>query len=127
MPDLGWDIAETQLQNENKTEVQEISESNTPQIAAPLQAMIAIAILIITILEHLKSYIQEIPEITRKTVQVVKSMITKISRNNHIQKIRDSYKTAVLVITIATNTMDHVSRKSQYQSTNRNTQNIPGM
>ena len=67
MPDLGWVIDETQLQKENKTEeAQEISESNTPQIAAPLQAMIAIAILITTILEHLKSYIQEIPEITRK-------------------------------------------------------------
>ena len=127
MLDLGWDIAETQLQKEIKTkEVQEISETNTPQITAPLQAMIAIAILISTILEHLKSYIQEIPELTRKAVQAVKSTIAKTSRNNHIQKIRNSYRTAALAITIETNTMDCVSRKSQYQPTNRNTQNIPG-
>ena len=78
MPDLGWDIAETQLQKENKTEEsQELSETTTPQVAVPLQAMIAIAILITTVLEHLKSYIQEIPEITRRTAQVVISTITK--------------------------------------------------
>ena len=76
MPDLGWDIAETQLQKENKTEeIQELSETNTPQEAVPLQAMIAIAILLVTILEHPKSYIQEIPEIPR-TVQAVTSTIT---------------------------------------------------
>ena len=37
MPDLGWDIAETQLQKDSKqVEVQESSEINTPQTAFPL-------------------------------------------------------------------------------------------
>ena len=122
MPDLGWDIAETQLQKENKTEeIQELSETNTPQVAVPLQAMIAIAILLATILEHPKSYIQEIPEIARRTAQAVTSMITKISCNNNIQRIRKIHKTAVLAVTIVTDMTDRINCKNQYQPTNRNT------
>ena len=48
MPDLEWDIAETQLQKECKqVEVQESSEINNPCTTLPLQAMILIAIIII--------------------------------------------------------------------------------
>ena len=80
MPDLGWDIAETQLQECSKPEeVKELSETDNPLIAVPLQAMVAIAILITTILEHLKSCIHEIPGIARKAIQAVKPTITKIS------------------------------------------------
>ena len=57
MPDLGWDIAGTQLQKDSKQEVQENSEINTPQTAHPLQAMVAITILLITVLELLNLYI----------------------------------------------------------------------
>ena len=104
MPDLEWDIAETQLQEDSKQkEVQELAATNTPLIAVPLQIMIAIAILIATMLENLKSYTHEIPELARKTAQAVKSMLTKISPNNHIQNIRKSYKTAAIAITIVTN------------------------
>ena len=59
--------------------------------------MIALAILIVTIIGHLKS---------RKVTQAVKSSITKISHNSYIQNIRKSYKTAVLAITLVTNKMD---------------------
>ena len=114
MPDLGWDIAETQLQKEGKqVEVQESSEINNPHTAPPLQAMIAIAIIITTILEHIIAYVQEISETTRKATQVVKSMTTKISRNKLFQNIKKSYKTAMLVITIATNTMNQPASNNQ--------------
>ena len=90
MPDLGWDIAETQLQKDSKPEeVQENSEINTPQTALPLQAMIALAIIITTILEHLRAYIQEIPEITRTATQAVKSTTTR-KLNKLIQNIKKS-------------------------------------
>ena len=57
MPDLGWDIAETQLHKDSEqVEDQESSETNTPQTALLLQAMIAIAIIITTILEHIRPY-----------------------------------------------------------------------
>ena len=59
MPDLGWDIAETQLHKESeKVEDQESTEINILQTAQSLQAMIAIAVIITTILEHIKAYIQ---------------------------------------------------------------------
>ena len=127
MPDLGWDIAETHLQKDSEqVEVQESSEINTPQTTLPLQAMIPIAGIITTILEHIKAYVQEIPEITRKATKVVKSTTTKISRNKLIQDIKKSYKTAALAITIVTNTMDCTSCMNQHQTANRNTQNTPG-
>ena len=95
MPDLGWDIAETQLHKESEqVGYQESSQTNTLQTTCSLQAMITIAIIITTILEHIKAYIQEIPEITRKTTQVLKSMTTKISHSKLIQNIRESYRTA---------------------------------
>ena len=88
--------------------------------------MIAIAIIITTILEHIKAYIQEIPEITRKTTQALKSTTTKFSHSKLIQNIRESYKTAVLAITIATRTADRTSHTKQLQTANRNKQKTPG-
>ena len=126
MPDLGWDIAETQLHKESEqVEDQESAEINTLQTASPLQAMIAIAIIITTILEHIKAYIHEIPE-TRKTTQALKSITTKFSRSKLIQNIRESYKTAVLPITIVTRTTDRNSHTNQLQTANRNKQKTPG-
>ena len=48
-------------------------------------------------------------EIVKKTVQAVKSMITKASHNELLQNIKDSYKTAMLVVAIATNLMDRTN------------------
>ena len=104
MPDLGWDIAETQPQKSSKPEeVQELSENNTSQATVPLQTMIAMAILITTLLELLKSYIQEAPKITRKIAQ----MTTKISHTNVIKNIKKTYREAAVVITIA-NMINHI-------------------
>ena len=90
MPDLGWDIGETQLQAENKVEeAQELPETVTLLIALPLETMITIFILITTLVQHLKSHIQKIPGIARKTTQAIKSTIIRTSRNNYIQNIRE--------------------------------------
>ena len=122
MPDLGWDIAETQLQtNCRKVEVQENAEINDSVTTLPLQALIAIAVIITAILEYIIAYVKEIPEAASKATQVVKSTTTKISHNKLFQNIKKSYKTAVLAITIATNTMNHTSRMNQHQTANRNT------
>ena len=126
MPDLGWDIAETQLQEDsNRGKAQENPENNNPHTTLPLQVMIAIAIIITTLLENITAYIQEIPQTTRNAVQVIKTTTTKISHNKLFQKIKKSYKTVVLAINIATNTMDCASLTNQPQTTNRNTQNTP--
>ena len=125
MPDLGWGIVETQLQAENKVEeAQELPETDTLLTAIPLQTMITIYILLTTVVQHLKSHIQKIPGIARKTTQVIKSMIIRTSCNNYIQNIREIYKTADLAITIVTRTTDHTNRTNKHQTANRNTQNI---
>ena len=123
MPDLGWDIAETQLKTDGrKMEVQKNAETNNSLTALPLQVMIAIAIIITAILEHIIAYVKEIPGAANKAAQVVKSTTTKASRNKLFQNIKKSYKTAVLVITIATNTTKRTSRMNQHRTANRNTQ-----
>ena len=53
MPDLGWDIAETQLIQENQKE-------NNSNLTLPLQTLIMIIILIIAILRQIITQIEEI-------------------------------------------------------------------
>ena len=74
-----------------------------------------VIIMLITILEHITTYIKEIPKLAKKTVQAVKSTITKASRNELLQNIKDAYKTATLVVAIATNTADHTNLKLQWK------------
>ena len=125
MPDLGWDRAETQLQGDGKNiEVQENQEDNTPHITLPLQALISVVIILVTILEHITTYVKEIPKFAKRVAQAIKSMTTKANHNRLFQNIKDSYKT--LVITIATNTTDCTNRSKKLHITNRNTHNSPG-
>ena len=126
MPDLGWDITETQLEEDCKQiEVQENSENYNPRATLPLQAIITIAIIITTILENIIAYLQEIPETTRKAAQAIKTTTTKISRNKPFKNITKSCKTAALAVNIATSMTDHTSRRNQRHTTSRNTQNSP--
>ena len=119
MPDLGWDIAETQL-------VQENQENSDTHMTPPLQTLIMVIIMLVTILEHITAYVKEIPKLAKKTAQAVKRMTTKASRNKLFQNIKDSYKTATLAITIATNTTDRTNCNKQAHTTNGNMQNYPG-
>ena len=79
MPDPGWDIAESQLQ-----ETQEKPENNSIHTTLCFQILITVAIIITTILEHIAVYIKEIPEIAKKTAQTVKCTTMKASRNKLI-------------------------------------------
>ena len=127
MPDLGWDIAETQLQGDGKNiEAQENQEDNAPHMTLPLQALIAVVIILVTILEHTTAYVKEIPKLAKKAAQVVKSMTTKANQSRLLQNIKDSYKTVTLVITTATNMRDSTNRSKQLHITNRSTHNCPG-
>ena len=84
MPDLGWDIAETQLQEDsNQGKAQENPENNNPHTTLPLQVMITIAIIITTLLENITAYIKEIPQTMRKSVV---TNYSKSSRNHTEQQ-----------------------------------------
>ena len=114
MPDLGWDIAETQLQGDDKqTEAQECAENTNPHPTPMLQTMIAIAILITMFLANITTYLQGIPETMKKAAQVIKNMTTKISHNKLFQNIKKSYKTVVLVVNSTTSMMYHTSWRKQ--------------
>ena len=119
MPDLGWDIAETQLLQKNQG-------NNNTHMTLALKTVITITIMLISFLEHITAYAKKIPKFAEKITQAVKSMITKASHNKLFQNIKDSYKTAVLVITIVTNMKDRASRSGQTHINNRNRQNYPG-
>ena len=122
------DIAETKLQDDYKQiEVQEYAENPNPHPTPLLQTMITIAILITTLLANITTYLQEIPETTKKAAQIIKDTTTKISRNKLFQNINKSYKTAVLVVNSTTNTTDHTSHRKQPHTTNAITQKSSGM
>ena len=83
MPDLGWDIAETQLQEDrNQGKAQENPENNNSHTTLPLQVMITIAVIITTLLENITTYIQEILQKTRNAVQAIKTTITTVVTNS---------------------------------------------
>ena len=65
-------------------------------------------------------------EIVKKTVQAVKCTITKASRNELLQNIKDSYKTATLAVAIATNTTDCTNLNKRAHTSNGNMQKQPG-
>ena len=127
MPDLGWDIAETQLQeNCNNGKAPKNPENNIPHITLPLQVMITVAIIITILLENITAYIQEVPETMRNAAQKIQTTIRNISCNRLFHKIKKSYKTVVLAVNLAMNMTDCTSRTIQPWTTNRNTQNTPG-
>ena len=55
IPDLGWDIAETQS-------IQEFQKESSPNMTLPLQTLIMIIILIIAIVKQMTIQIKEIAE-----------------------------------------------------------------
>ena len=65
-------------------------------------------------------------EIAKKTVHTVKNTITKASCNILLQNIKDSYKTTMLVVAIATNMMDRTNLNKGAHTSNGNMQKHPG-
>ena len=113
IPDLGRNIVETQLIQENQ---KESSSNMTP----PLQTLVTIIILIIDIVKKMTT---QIKEIAKMAVQATENTIKEASHNKILRNIKDFHRTTMLVITIAINTTNH---SGQTQINNRNTQNSPG-
>ena len=59
MPELGWDIAETDIQTISGQ--QETTQPSNQQTQHTLQTMITTVILIAAVLEHIKTHIQKVP------------------------------------------------------------------
>ena len=104
IPDLKWDIAETQPLEENQ------KKSN---MTLTLQTIVTITIMMATVLKQITAYVEKFPRLIEKITQAIRYATTKASRNIFFQNIKDSYKTAVLVVAIVTNMTDHTSRNEQ--------------
>ena len=117
MPDLGWDIAETQL-------IQGTQKESSSNMTSPLQALVTIIILIVAIVKQTTA---QIKEIAKKTVEVMENTIKKASHNEILRNIKDLHRTTMLAVTIAINTTDRTNHSKQAQINNKNTQNSPGM
>ena len=111
MPDLKWEIAETQSLKENQR------KSN---MKLTLQTIVTITIMITTVLKQITAYLGKFSRLIEKITQVIRYTTTKASRNIFFQNIKDSYRTAVLAVAIATNMKD---RTSCNKPTHRNSRN----
>ena len=107
MPDLAWDIAETQLTHG-------IQKENNPNMTPPLQTLVMVIILIIAIVTQITT---QIKRIAKKTMQ----MIENVTKN-----IKDFHRTLRAAITSATNTTDRTNCKEQVQINNKAARYSPG-
>ena len=115
MPDLAWDIAETQLTQEAKKE--------NPNMTPPLQTLVTVIILIIAIVKQTTT---QIKKIVKKAMQVIENATKEASRNKIIKNIKDFHRTTTSAITIATNMTDRTNHKKQVQINNKTTRYSPG-
>ena len=104
MQELGWDIAETDIQT--NTETTQPDNQHTPHT---LQIMITIAILIIVVLEFIKTHTQKIPPLIRTMTKSMEIVLRRISNTRFIQNIRESHSKARLAVTIVTGTTNRTS------------------
>ena len=114
MPDLKWEIAETQSLKENQR------KSN---MKLTLQTIVTITIMITTVLKQITAYVGKFSRLIEKITHVIRYTTTKASRNIFFQNIKDSYKTAVLAVAIATNMKDHTSCNKPTHRNSRNSLN----
>ena len=104
MPELGWDIAETDIRTIPKTT--QPDNQQTPYI---LQIMLTIAILIAAVLEFTKTHIQKIPSLMKTVTKATEGVSRRINNTRFIQNIRESHSKARLAVTIVTGTTSHTS------------------
>ena len=104
MPELGWDISETDIQT-----IPQTTQPDNQQTSHILQIMITIAILIATVLEFIKTHIQKIPSLIKTATKSTKGAFRRINNTRFIQNIRESHRKARLVVTIVMGTTSRTS------------------
>ena len=107
MPDLGWDIAETQLQEDK----QDSTENNNHHTTLTLQVMIAITIVITTLL-HQIMYPRNPPSNEKHSTGDKNYIQRNLSQQSNLSG-RKSYKAAVLAVAPATNTTESTSHTNR--------------
>ena len=104
MPELGWDIAETDIQT-----IQKITQPDNQQTPHTLQIVIIIAILIAAILEFIKTHIERIPSLIRTATKSTKRVFRRINNMWFIQNIKQSHSKGRLAVNIMMDTTNRTS------------------
>ena len=104
MPDLAWDIAETQL-------TQEAQKENNSNMTPPLQTLVMVIILIKAIVKQTTT---QIKKIAKKAMQVIENATKETSRYKMMKNIKDFHRAITSVTTID----DQYDRPYQSQKTN---------
>ena len=108
MPDLRWDIAETQLTLEAQKE-------NNSNMTPLLRTLVMVIVLIIAIVKQTTAGI-------KKVTQVIEASHNRIPEN-----IKDFHRNVTSAITIATNMTDRTNHKEQARINNKTTKYFPKM
>ena len=116
MPNLAWDIAETQL-------TQEALKENNSNIRQLLQTLVMVIILIIAIG---KQTITQIRKISKKAVQTIEKTTNEIGHNSTIKNIKDLHRTVMSTITATTNMTDHNNHRKEARINTKTTGYPPG-
>ena len=116
MPDLAWDIAETQL-------IHGTQKENNPNMTALLQTLVTVIIVMIAIVTQITT---QIKRMAKKTTQVIEDMTKRAGCNKIIRNFKDFHRTLTSMIELATNTTDHTNCKEQVQINNKNARYSPG-
>ena len=117
MPDLAWDIAETELTLEAQKE-------NNSNMTPLLQTLVTVIILIITIVKRTTA---EIKKVTKKAAHVIDNTTKEARRSRIIKNIKDFHRKVTAAITIVTNTTNRTNHKEQVQINNKTARYSPGM
>ena len=103
MPDLAWDIAETQL-------TQGVQKENDPNMTPPLRTLVTVIILIIAIVTQITT---QVKRMAKKTMQVIENTTKRAGCNKIIRNFKDFHRTLTSTIELATNTTNRTNRKEQ--------------
>ena len=78
-------------------------------------------------LKKITVYMEKFSRLIEKITQAMRYTTTKAGRNIFFQNIKDSYKTAVVAVAMATNMTDHTSRNEPTHRNSRNSLNSTDM
>ena len=116
MPDLVWDIAETQL-------IHGTQKENNPNMTPLLQTLVTVIILMIAIVTQITT---QIKRMAKKTTQVIENMTKRAGCNKIMRNFKDFHRTLTSTIELVTNMTNHTNRKEQVQINNKTARYSPG-
>ena len=120
MPDLGWDTTEKLDTQDTLNTTIENTEDMSQTVQVLPDTITAIAILIVTFLESLRTQIQEIFQIGKNTAQALLIATGTTSHNGFLKRTIKAYRKAVQAIKHVTRTTSHNTLTNPQRTENRN-------